>query len=63
MKVQFHTKDGIFDIDTDTITDEELAELDGMDRDKLNAFLAEQPRDLAAEIDAMAIKIKDLEDA
>ncbi len=52
MIVQFHTPEGIVDIDSDTVSDADLAGV-GLDRQKFNAYLAEQPRDLAAEIDVI----------
>lgn len=53
MIITFHTPKGIFEVNTDTVTDTELARLDGMNREKLNKFLAEQPRDLVAEMDEL----------
>lgn len=60
MIIQFHTPKGIVVVDTDTITDAKLAKI-GMDRRKLDDFLAEQPRDLVAEIDGLKERIKELE--
>ncbi len=60
MIVQFHTPKGIVTVDTDTVTDVKLAEI-GMNREKLNDFLALQPRDLGAEIDELKAKVIKLE--
>ena len=57
MIIQFHTPKGTFTVDTDTVTDKELAELDGMNRQKLNKTLADQPRDLPAEIDELKARL------
>jgi len=62
MIVQFHTPKGISVVETDLITDTELEELDGMDRDKLNVYLAKQPPDFkallkGAETDAEKISV------
>ncbi len=52
MIIQFHTPAGVVEIDTETVTDNELA-LINMTREEFNMFLASQPRDLLAEIDEL----------
>lgn len=42
MIAEFHTKDGVFTVDTATITDKELKKKFNMTRQDLNNFLAEQ---------------------
>lgn len=42
MITQFHTPDGVFTIDTATVTDDELATLLNMTRQNLDNYLAEQ---------------------
>lgn len=60
MITQFHTKDGVFTVDTDMITDKELAKI-GMTRQNLDDFLTEQPRNLETEIDNLKQRIVTLE--
>lgn len=50
MIIQFHTPKGIVEIDSNTVTDKELAKIN-LNRKKLNDYLSEQPRDTLAEID------------
>ena len=57
MIVQFHTPQGIVQVDTSTVTDAKLAEIN-MDRQGLNYFLSSQPRDLVKEIDKLNAKLK-----
>ncbi|KKN26611.1 hypothetical protein LCGC14_0873040 [marine sediment metagenome] len=55
MIIQFHTPKGIVPIDSDTVTDAELAGIN-MGRQKLDAYLSEMPRDLAAEITSLKVE-------
>ena len=50
MIIQRHTKAGVKNIDSDTVTDAELAGLK-LDRVKLAEILTRQPRDFGLEID------------
>ncbi|KKL81864.1 hypothetical protein LCGC14_1990510, partial [marine sediment metagenome] len=52
MIIQFHTPDGVVDIDTEEVTDTELS-LINMTREEFDMFLSNQPRDLLAEIDEL----------
>ncbi len=52
MIIQFHTPKGIVEIDGETVTDVELSKIN-LDRRRFNEFLAEQPRDLAVEMDRL----------
>lgn len=54
MIITLHTPQGIVNIDSDKVTDSELAELD-MTREKLNAIL---PRDIPKELDALKTELK-----
>ncbi len=56
MILQFHTPEGVVEIDTETATDNELA-LINMTREEFNMFLASQPRDLYAEIDELRARL------
>ena len=60
MIAQFYTPKGVFTVDTDTITDKELAKLN-MTRQDLNDFLAEQPRDLEAAVDDLKSRVTAVE--
>ena len=60
MIAQFHTPKGVFTVDTDTITDKELAKLNMTGQD-LNDFLAEQPRDLEAAVDDLKSRVAAVE--
>ena len=60
MIIQFHTPTGIVKVDSDTVTDAKLAEI-SMDRQKLNAFLSIQPRDMTAEMDDLKRRLAELE--
>lgn len=55
MRIQFHTPKGIINVDTDTVSDEELVELK-ITREELNDLI---PRDLTKELDDLKIKLKD----
>jgi len=59
--IQFHTPQGIVEVDSETATDEELAELN-ITRDALNDLIPSAPshRDLAAEIDELKVEIEEL---
>ena len=61
MIAQFHTPKGVFTVDTDTITDKELANKFNMTGQDLNDFLAEQPRDLEAEVDDLKSRVAAVE--
>ena len=52
MIIQFHTPDGVVEVDTEKVTDNDLAGIN-MTRNKLDMFLSNQPRDLLAEIDEL----------
>ncbi len=54
MIFQFHTPQGITEVDSLTVTDNELAFIN-MTREEFNMFLASQPRDLPAEIDELKV--------
>lgn len=49
MIIQLHTKGGIIPIDSDTVTDEELASL-GLTREWLNEYIGEPEKSRAEEI-------------
>ncbi len=59
MIIQFHTPKGIVEVESDTVSDKQLAAL-GLDRQKLSIVLAEQPRDLGAEIDELKARLADI---
>lgn len=56
MIIQLHTPKGIVEVDSETVTDEKLAKIN-MDRQRLNSFLAMQPRDYGAEIDKIKTRL------
>lgn len=60
MIIQFHTPKGIVRVDSDTVTDKELAALN-VTRQALNELVSQQPRDYKAEIDDLKRRIKKLE--
>ncbi len=60
MIIQFHTPKGIVDIDSKTVTDEKLAEIN-ITRDDLNFHLASCNRDVLKELDAFETRLKKLE--
>lgn len=51
-----HTPEGIIEVDSDTVTDEELAEL-GMTREALNELLPKPERAYGAEIDEIKVRL------
>ena len=60
MIIQFHTPKGIVLVDSDTVTDKELAAIN-LDRQKLDECLSYQPRDLEGEVDNLRSRIVELE--
>lgn len=54
MIIQFHTPKGIVNIDSDTVADKKLSELN-VTREALNNLL---PRDLSAEIDEIKVALR-----
>ena len=59
-KVALASGSGIVNIDSDSVTDAELADI-SLNRQKFNNVLAKQPRDIAAELDVLKAKIEKLE--
>ncbi|MBA7617775.1 hypothetical protein ES703_25093 [subsurface metagenome] len=55
--ITFHIPGGIIRVDSDTVTDEELAAL-GVTRERLEELM---PRDFLAEIDNLQARVKKLE--
>lgn len=55
MIIQLHTKDGVFSVDPDKITEEELSEKFNMTRQTLNAT---RPRNLESEIDELKARLE-----
>ena len=60
MIIQFHTPKGIVEIDSEKVTDAELAKIN-MDRQKLNDFLVRQPKELATKIDEIKTRLEQAE--
>ena len=57
MIIQFFMPKRTVEVNSDTVTDKELAALD-MTREGLNLFLSQQPRDLETELDDLKEQLK-----
>ena len=56
MKIQLHTPKGIITVDTETVTNEQLASPDiNTSREVLNSLI---PRDIKSELDALKVELK-----
>ncbi len=54
----YHSKWGVVPVDTDNVTDEQLARLDGMTREKIAKDVANTPKDLQTQIDDLKARLE-----
>jgi len=60
MLLTFHTPEGVFQVDTETVTDGELTQI-GMTRARLQEVMEWAPRDFTAELDNLKARVEKLE--